>query len=447
MARNPVASTNPPRPDGGLTLGGPVRQTGARGTTGPVTPGWKARGLAVWRRTKKSRAKMGDGIKVPKPKRRSLPPVPKPDNQDWLDVLGEREVDRIVGRQAYQKYHPAFAEIARQKRDSDARAKRNDQWFEQYRQMIGEAAKSSAQIYGGAYNAMSGAASGLQNTANQAALQSQQAAMQDAANRGVAYSNAGDQQAIQAAGNRAGIGQSFADLIAAQGLVNTRGLNDRNAVVVPLQQWEARQSELGKKRDLEAKAIDLQREKGDYRVSLKDQKRENERKFLLEKSAFGLKSRQQQLEEEAAALKAKADAAKSAEERRRWEAEYRLKVAELNRKRAKDAQPRGGSGGGSGGSGKGAKPAKPSQAYYKAFRNFNQAVREYAKGDSDFKVAQRLRKQGVSDAVIKAAHDYARTGRVNGTHARLFLDSYGAPLPMRYRDGSARAPYPTNPFA
>ena len=424
---------------GGMTLGGVGAPEAARGSRGPVTPGWRKRGLAAWRRARKQNKIAKPGIaaagKAAAPVKQ--PPKPKPD---WLGVLDEKTVDDIVKRQAYQKFHPAFQEIASQKRVSDEQQKRIGDWYSQYQAQIGEAAKANAQAYGGAVGMVQGAAQRMagQDEANRGALAEQQ--MADAQRRGVAYSPANDAVAQQASGSRLADANSFAALLAAEGAAGVARLQQQANVVVPGQAIQARTEEAARKRALEGKALDLLKEKGDYGVTLKDQKRDAERRHLLERLAFGLKRDEAQADYAAKMAELRA---KQAKDRREMEKDaYQRKYGLGPYKKPSSGGGGSGGGGGGGGGGSKPKPAKPSAAYYKGMRQFQGSVDAYGTGRSDYNVATGLRKDGTPRVVILAAHEFARNGRVSGRVARMWLDAFGTPLPIMYRNGSQKAPHP-----
>ena len=423
---------------GGMGLGGSPRQESSGGALGPVTRGWRKRGLAAYRRTRKAN-RLAKPAKAPavNPAPRVRPPAkPKPD---WLDTLTEDQVNKLVNSQAYSKYHPAFAEIASQKRQLAAQKQRNDDWFRQYQQQIGQASLNNAYVYGGAAGIVQQGAQAQagQDEANRQALAQQQ--MADAQNRGVAYSPANDVTAQQAASSRLGSQNSFAALLAQQGAGDVARLQQQSGVVVPLQQRESQAASDAQLRALGAKALDLLKEKGDYKVQLKDSKREAERKNRLELAAFNLKGSQAQQDYQVALAKFKAQQEK---DRKAMEKDAYQRKYGLGPYKPAASKGSGGSGGGSGGSKAKtpAKPSKPSAAYYSGIRQFQGVVNQYGTGQSDFKVASTNRK--VPRVVVLAAHEYARTGRVSGRVARMWLDAFGTPLPIAYRNGSRKAPYP-----
>lgn len=424
---------------GGLGLGGSARQESAAGGTAPTTRGWKKRGLAAYRRVKKQKKLAGlpssRGSTSTSPAAAAPVKAPAKPKPDWLGTLDEKTVDQIVGKTAYQKYHPAFQEIASQKRISDAQQKRLGDWYGQYQAAIGQAAKGTAEAYGGAVGLVTGAGQQMaaQDETNRQALAQQQ--MADAQARGVTYSPANDVTAQQASGSRLAANNSYAGLLAAQGAADTTRLQQQAGVVVPGQLMQARTDEAARKRALEGKATDLLKEKGDYKVTLKDQKRENERKHQLELAAFNLKGSQAQQDYAVALAKYKAQQAKDkkALEKDAYQRKYGLGPY-------KPAASKGsGSGGGSKGSGgsKATKPAKPSEAYRKGVRlvqgGYGVYFRDLNSGLSMTQIATKLRSAGYSEVAIKAAADLATKGRVTGPTAREFLDAYGTPLPIVYR--------------
>lgn len=213
------------------------------------------------------------------------------DTGSWYeDPMTRREVTSDARRASNLQYRPVLRDLRKEQELSAAQQRNIDMGFDLYKRQLQDIQSRVGQAYGGAYGAVTQTAQGMsdQSAATRAELDSE--AAKSAAMRGATA--APSDQAGQASRARQTLSNSFGALIASQGanaagrLLETERIGDRERISEHLKENKYAR-DIGEKRR-EAKM--------DKRAFLNDyiaERRENERRYGLERSAFGLQKREQ----------------------------------------------------------------------------------------------------------------------------------------------------------
>ncbi len=266
---------------------------------------WKRTGHAKYRRIKGS----ADPVKLKAYRRDKAMKLKTKAEETYspLTPLEGKGFGEEVSKLQQLKYGGQERELQGERRISGAQQQNIGDWYGQYQRDLEGARVATQQGYQRAQSAVNTQANtgATQDEAQRVKLN--QEAQQQAAIRGTATSVAPEaQQASQA---RRALSGGFAGMIASHGA-------SQNAYSGSLRRAGsaarvgAHQDEAKRARQIDKLSRDLQGEKGEYGVSLRGQLREGERKYALERQAFGLdvqKARDQTASQRAARRQAAKD--------------------------------------------------------------------------------------------------------------------------------------------
>lgn len=249
-------------------------------------------------------------------KPKAAPKRPRPQPFDLTAPL-TRQAFRAELRAAQGlQFGPQDRQIAAERRISDQQLVNTGSYYDDYLRMAEQAQqRGQAGYQQAAGNIRSAtAAAGVQANAQNARLSEQ--ANTAAAKLGAAANPEIDALALRAAQARQAAGNAQAGLVDALGATNNAYMADRTRVGAGAK-MQALRDEQGNRRKVESAARDLAAEKGRFRVDFRRQAREGERRYALERSAFGLDQLKAQLSAQDAAADRRLDRAKLREDRMR----------------------------------------------------------------------------------------------------------------------------------
>ena len=222
--------------------------------------------------------------------------------------LTRRAARRERRSAARLKFGEAQRDLAERRRSSQQAEQNIGNWYEQYQRDVAAAQNTVANIYSGAN------AQVAQLQANQGDPRS---GLDAARLTGQAAAQAASTGA-QAANARRSLAGSFGAMLATQGAANQAQLVNQG-VIGGRSRVQALEDEMRRRRDLDEQRTDLKREKGDFKRLYRSEQLDRERKYGLERAAFGL----DQFEARTDAANARRDDRRAARENRRERLEKR----------------------------------------------------------------------------------------------------------------------------
>lgn len=256
--------------------------------------------------------------------------------------------------------------------------------------------------------------------------------------------SSGSPEAQQAAEARRAQIQAFASNLGAQDVARGQYSTARQDV--------AEREKLAELLRARQQQTQLGQEKADFRLQYRTEARERERKYGLERQAFGLNVAKAETEarskrSQARARRQQQRQQQAKEQRRQMEADrkFRLDLRKYGLQEAKDRyQKRHGLGpykppsSGRGGGKKGGK--KPTQAEYKGRQAILQAQQQYRNFRGDYqKYLRSGRRHGVPLPIIHAGYELEKQGFV-GPNTTRQLREIGIRVPSRWRRRPSRTP-------
>lgn len=164
-------------------------------------------------------------------------------------------------------------------------------WFDQYKNDLNTAKQAQAAQYQGAIGQVQGSIAQSQQAADTSRQQMDAEARADAERRGQVYTGSGGAQAVQAQDSRRNLQDQLIGLLSATQQSQTDYLSNRQGVGSAAQLTERlrESNRYGQEKDeLSGEKQQLERERGAFRTSYMEERREKERTYGLERAAFGL---------------------------------------------------------------------------------------------------------------------------------------------------------------
>lgn len=236
-----------------------------------------------------------------------------------LDMRGLRKETRAATN---QRFRPLEKEIAGELRASNRRVKETGNWWQNYLDTVnqGRAETQAAYAQAGATNADQIAQASQIDSANTQALQAE--AAKSAELRGVAPSTAPAEREAAAQAQRNYLAAAQGGATQQMGANQFAYLTDQKRIGVG-QSIASRKEEQRRGRSIMKDRRDVRRERGDYATTKRQELRDKEREYLIQRRAFPEAKAERRLEEREGARDARENAQERAEDRRQRSIENR----------------------------------------------------------------------------------------------------------------------------
>jgi hypothetical protein len=241
---------------------------------------WASKGGKFYR--VRGTAKAGPGTKL-----RRTPKKVRPAPYDPLAQQTGKTLERELEAGLKLKYGGQERQLGAEERISRQQTANVGSWYDNYVKALAAAQTQTQAGYQQAQQGIYGqaGAGAAQDEAQRAKLA--QEAQQSAQLRGAAVNPEVQAQAQQAAQANRALSSSFGGLVAAQGASEAAFAGTRRGAA-GLSKVRALEDESRRARQIQALRRELETEKGSARYDLRRQLREEERKYALERQAFGL---------------------------------------------------------------------------------------------------------------------------------------------------------------
>lgn len=258
---------------------------------------------------------------------------------DPLQPLTGRSLNREVRALTNYQYGGQRRELDQQRRISDQTMGSIPGWYQEYERTIQENAArvkaANEQAQAAAYQQANTAASADVQAAR-ALLQQQQAS---AAQRGATVDPEAYAALNQGAAGRQALGSSFGGMLAAQGQAAYTRAQDESRIGQG-RKLAHLERERGIRFDIDKLGEDLAREAGDYRTKARGELREGERRYALERQAFGLDVAKAKQDVRESKLDRRQDRLKERRDRMEADRKYRLDREKFGEDVARDRYQR-----------------------------------------------------------------------------------------------------------